>query len=240
MLKQLVNVKKNQDFNPGFLGLFINPFFIARKALWKAIQEVAPDLQGDLLDVGCGRKPYKKLFDVSSYTGMDIENPGHSHQGEDIDVFYDGKTFPFQDNAFDSILCNQVLEHVFNPESFLKEINRVLKPGGKILLSVPFVWDEHEQPFDYARYSTFGLNHLFNNAGLEIVKHKKTVNNMAVVFQLMAVYIYKLIVSKSGVINILTNIIFITPITLGGLFWGFVLPSGKDFYLDHVVIAVKK
>ena len=240
MLKQLVNVKKRQDFNPGFLGLFINPFFIARKALWKAIQEVAPDLQGDLLDVGCGRKPYKKLFKVSSYTGMDIENPGHSHQGEDIDVFYDGKTFPFQDNAFDSILCNQVLEHVFNPESFLKEINRVLKPGGKILLSVPFVWDEHEQPFDYARYSTFGLNHLFNNAGLEIVKHKKTVNNMAVVFQLMAVYIYKLIVSKSGVINMLTNIIFITPITISGLFWGLVLPSGKDFYLDHVVIAVKK
>jgi SAM-dependent methyltransferase len=240
MLKQLVNVKKRQDFNPGFLGLFINPFFIARKALWKAIQEVAPDLQGDLLDVGCGRKPYKKLFNVSSYTGMDIENPGHSHQGEDIDVFYDGKTFPFQDNAFDSILCNQVLEHVFNPESFLKEINRVLKPGGKILLSVPFVWDEHEQPFDYARYSTFGLNHLFNNAGLEIVKHKKTVNNMGVVFQLMAVYIYKLIVSKSGVLNMLTNIIFITPITLGGLFWGLVLPSGTDFYLDHVVIAVKK
>ena len=54
-------------------------------------------------------------------------------------------------------MCNQVLEHVFNPDDFVREIARVLKPGGALLLTVPFVWNEHEQPYDYARYSSFGL-----------------------------------------------------------------------------------
>jgi SAM-dependent methyltransferase len=66
-----------------------------------------------------------------------------------------------------------VLEHVFNPDDFLNEVNRVLKPSGKLLLTVPFVWDEHEQPYDYARYSSFGLRSLLEKHGFSIVKHEK-------------------------------------------------------------------
>ncbi len=71
------------------------------------------------------------------------------------EFFYDGNHFPFNDATYDVVVSNQVLEYVFNPDEFLNEIFRILKPEGKVLLSVPFVWDEHLQPLDYARYSSF-------------------------------------------------------------------------------------
>ena len=160
MLKTLKIIYQRQKFHPTWLGVFINPFYFARSCLDKAIQEFAASMKGKLLDVGCGSKPYKKYFaNIKSYTGLEIDSD-RARTRDIADFYYDGNTFPFADNTFDILLCNQVLEHVFNPDVFLQEINRVLQPNGKLLLTVPFVWDEHEQPFDYARYSTFGLKYL--------------------------------------------------------------------------------
>ena len=129
-------------------------------------------LKGRLLDVGCGSKPYQELFAVDDYIGLDIDNEAMRNR-KIADYFYDGTTFPFNDNEYDSVLCNQVLEHVFNPDEFLSEIKRVLKPGGRLLLTVPFVWDEHEQPHDYARYSSFGLKALIDKNGFNVIEYKK-------------------------------------------------------------------
>ncbi len=119
-------VFENQRFYPGILGVFVNPFFFARHELMKNIRKSSTLLNGKLLDVGCGRKPYKRMMvNVTEYIGMDIENPGHDHSEEDIDVFYDGNKFPFPDQSFDSVLTNQVFEHVFNPAEFMSEIRRV-------------------------------------------------------------------------------------------------------------------
>lgn len=233
-------VKHREDFKPGFLGLFINPFYFARKGLYKHMSDLSKSLNGNLIDVGCGRKPYRALFKVDSYLGLDMENPGHSHENEDIDVYYDGKTFPFDDNHFDSALCNQVLEHVFNPDEFLSEIARVLKPGAKLLLTVPFAWDEHEQPFDFARYSSFGLSHLMEKHGFEIVEHRKSVNDARALAQLWNTFIYKQTLSKSGVINLLSTLVLIAPVNI---FWSLIWPifgKSKDFYLDNIILVQKK
>ena len=130
-----------------FIGFFINPFFIIRRGLYKGIRENAPFLSGKLLDFGCGKKPYKDLFNVDEYIGLDIEVSGHSHKNEVIDVYYNGKEIPFEKNHFDSIFSSEVFEHVFNIDKVLKEINRVCKPNGHLLITVPFVWDEHEIPY---------------------------------------------------------------------------------------------
>jgi ubiquinone/menaquinone biosynthesis C-methylase UbiE len=91
-----------------------------------------------MMDFGCGTKPYKPIFiNATEYIGVDYAGEGHSHENEDIDIYYDGKTIPFEDNTFDSILACEVMEHIFNIEEILKELYRILKPGGKILISIP-------------------------------------------------------------------------------------------------------
>lgn len=103
---------------PGLIGLFVNPFYFAQKGLCKAISELAPSISGRLLDVGCGSKPYKSLFAVEAYIGLDIDSDMSRKRGI-ADYLYDGTVFPFTDGSFDAVLCNQVLEHVFNPDEFL-------------------------------------------------------------------------------------------------------------------------
>ena len=129
MMQQVKALYRRQMFFPGWIGIFVNPFYFARAGLRDAMTALAPKLTGRLLDVGCGTKPYRSLFAVDAYIGLDIDSDASRRRGI-ADHLYDGKAFPFADGSFDSILCNQVLEHVFNPDEFLGEIARVLKPGG--------------------------------------------------------------------------------------------------------------
>ena len=160
--------RKKQMFDPGLGGGFLNPFYFARKGLNRHMRLLAPRLRGKVLDVGCGTKPYKHFLTCENYTGLEMDTPANRNTGH-ADVFYDGGRFPFNERVFSSILCNEVLEHVFNPKDFIKEMNRVLKKKGLLLLTAPFVWDEHEQPNDYARYSSFGLAHLLSQNGFHII-----------------------------------------------------------------------
>src|SRR3989344_7828745 len=211
MPKIISKIIQKQQFNPDFLGVFINPFCLVRRALWKNISLLAPKLEGKLLDLGCGSKPYKKLFtNVADYIGLEYDSPRNRSIGI-ADAFYDGKHFPFPDNHFDSILMTQVLEHVFNPDQFLKEVNRVLKPTGAILITVPFVWDEHEQPHDYARYSSFGLAHLLSKNGFRVTESRKSVTTVAVVFQMLNAYLYKKTATKSLYANLIITLVLMAP-----------------------------
>ena len=234
----LRRVYAEQQFFPGLLGVFVNPFYLARSALQQAMREDAASLDGRLLDVGCGTKPYRRLFRVSDYVGLDIDSPVARARGV-ADVFYAGAEFPFESASFAAVLCNQVLEHVFNPDEFLAEITRVLRPGGKLLLTVPFVWDEHEQPWDYARYSSFGLKALLERQGLCIVSHKKLRADVSVLFQLANAYLYKLTERWPFLARLAFNATVMAAITLLGLVGARLLPDNPDLYLDHVLLAEK-
>ncbi|HQT31488.1 MAG: methylase [Hydrogenophilales bacterium 28-61-11] len=227
-----------QSFFPGPLGVFVNPFYLARSALQEAMRDSAETLNGRLLDVGCGTKPYRNLFHVSEYVGLDIDSPPARARGV-ADVFYAGKAFPFDPASFDAVLCNQVLEHVFNPDEFLAEIERVLKPGGKLLLTVPFAWDEHEQPWDYARYSSFGLKALLEKQGFRILNHRKLRADVSVLFQLANAYLYKLTERWPFSARLLFNATVMALFTLMGLLGARFLPDNPDLYLDHVLLAEK-
>ncbi len=228
---------KHNNFNPGISGLWNNPFYFARKGLYVNIKKHCSDFIGKILDVGCGSKPYRALFSTNEYIGMDIERSGHSHQNENIDVYYTGDKFPFKDNEFDNIVCFQVFEHVFNPNDFLKETNRVLKIKGKLLLTVPFVWDEHEQPYDYARYSSFGIKHLLEKNGYSVLSQDKTYPNIATIFQIKNAYLFK--IWHNTKLDFLYKLIF--PINnILGVLLQFIMPKNNDLYLDNIIVAEKK
>lgn len=239
-MSSLRELLEKQKFYPGVLGIFINPFFFARHELVKNIGKFSDKVSGKLLDVGCGRKPYKKILtNVTEYIGMDIENPGHDHSEEDIDVFYDGKTFPFPDESFDSVLTNQVFEHVFNPAEFIAEINRVLKPSGNLLLTVPFIWDEHEQPFDYGRYSSFGIKHILEKNNFVVLEYSKSCKGIKAVFQLINLNIYKKFFSKNRLTNVVLTVFLISPFTILGIILSKFGKANSDLFLDNVVLARK-
>lgn len=236
MFSNLHGFIRSQQFRPGLLGAFVNPFFLSRRALWNEMSAASRELSGTLLDVGCGSQPYRSLFPHNIYTGMDIDSPTSRQLGV-ADVFYDGHRFPFDDARFDSVLCNQVLEHVFNPAEFLAELRRVMAPGGRLLLTVPFVWDEHEQPYDFARYSSFGLRSLLEQHGFRVLRHRKLLADCSVLFQLSIAYIYKVTLTKSPHLNLLTNIILFGPLSLTGLLASAILPRNEDLFLDQLVVA---
>lgn len=235
MIKSLYH---RQQFSPGWIGLFVNPFYFARANLYQAMVEFAPRLSGNLIDIGCGSKPYQPLFAQTNYIGLDIDSEYTRRLGL-ADNLYDGNNFPFPDSYFDSALCNQVLEHVFNPDFFLSEIARVLKPGGKLLLTVPFVWDEHEQPYDYARYSSFGLRALLEKQGFTYIIHKKLGADPSCLFQLVNAYLYKVINNWPKLAKLLFTVTIMASVNILGLIARAVLPRNPDLFLDHVVLVEK-
>ncbi len=125
-------------------------------------------LAGEMLDIGCGTKPYAELLGpyITRHVGLDHEET--QHDKSNIDLFGTAYDIPAADNSFDSAVCNAVLEHLEEPYEAIAECYRVLKPGGRAIYSVPFIWHVHEAPRDFYRYSYYGLKYLFEKAGVEI------------------------------------------------------------------------
>ena len=128
-------------------------------------------LRGNLLDVGCGEMPYRKYIlensAVKSYSGVDLIGGDEYHKDIRPDFYWNGVNFPFADSTYDSAIATEVLEHCPDPQVTLKEIFRVLKPGSPLVLTVPFIWPTHESPYDFYRYTPFGLKHQLVKAGFE-------------------------------------------------------------------------
>jgi len=227
-----------QAFQPGLLGMFVNPFYFTRHGLIESLCDLSKHIEGKTLDVGCGSKPYKDIFHSKEYLGIEIDSP-QNREKKKADYFYGGRIFPFSEGEFDSVVTNEVLEHVFEPDIFLCEINRVLKNQAFLLITVPFIWDEHEQPFDYARYSSFGLKYLLNKYGFEIVEERKSVNDIRAIFQLLNLYIYKKTATNNQYINVIITILLISPFNLLGELFAKILPKNDDLYLNNIVLAKK-
>ena len=227
---------EKERFEPGWLGLLVNPFYFSRRGMLRAMREFFPRLTGDVLDVGCGRKPYRAHVPAARYVGLDLDTPELRAMGA-ADIFYAGGMFPVADGSCDAVLCSEVLEHIFAPAEFLGEIRRVLRPGGVLLLTTPFAWDEHSQPYDFARYSSFGLRHVLATAGFEIVGQRKTCADGRALVQLASAYVYKVTRSRHRVLNLLSQLLLIAPVNLVGGLGAWLVPANPDFYLTNVVLA---
>ena len=114
-----------------------------------------------LLDVGCGARPYEPLFvqHGATYVGCDVEGS----PGADVHGFADA--LPAEDASFDVVLCTQVLEHVPDPAAAVRELRRVLRPGGRALATTHGVAVFHPNPDDYWRWTSSGLERLFHENG---------------------------------------------------------------------------
>ncbi len=122
-------------------------------------------VKGSLLDVGCGHRPYEKTFFASAerYIGTD-----YLSDRSRPDVISSALQVPFTANSFDTVVSTEVLEHVPDPLRALREMQRVLKPGGFLILSAPMYLPRHESPYDFFRYPYDGMLYLIRESGLEL------------------------------------------------------------------------
>ncbi|BBX96077.1 class I SAM-dependent methyltransferase [Mycobacterium lacus] len=119
-----------------------------------------------VLDAGAGIAPYRKHFEHVTYETADFGevDKEYSH----LDYVCRLEELPMADETYDLVLCSQVLEHIPDPLPVLREIRRVLKPGGQAWLSAPLCYEEHEVPYDFYRYTQFAWRHMAAEAGFTV------------------------------------------------------------------------
>lgn len=139
---------------------------------------VLPARTGQVLDYGCGGSPYRDLFACERYHRADF--PGST--GLDF-ILDSGATVAAADGSYDLVLSTQVLEHVPNPERYLTEARRLLRRGGRLILSTHGTYLDHACPNDYWRWTADGLRLALENAGFDVkTLHKLTTGPRALLY----------------------------------------------------------
>jgi SAM-dependent methyltransferase len=140
-----------------------------RLPIFAFVREVAATVPEDavVLDVGSGTAPYHELFAHTRYTTVDWKGSPHP-EGRDADVVASAAAIPLPAASVDVVLLTQVLEHVPEPAVVLAEQRRLLRDGGRLVVTVPLAWELHEQPHDYFRFTGAGLRALLEAAGFTV------------------------------------------------------------------------
>jgi SAM-dependent methyltransferase len=149
-------------------------FYLNWRQMKRSMLKAKTYAKGICLDIGAGKAPYKRYLEgaCENYIITDNEKT-HSHMFKDSHtnfVVAEATALPFEDESMDTVVLTQVLEHVFEYEKAMDEAMRVLKPKGVMLLSVPFMYQAHATPYDFHRFSEYGLRTLLQKHGLEVVE----------------------------------------------------------------------
>ncbi|MGH7162873.1 MAG: class I SAM-dependent methyltransferase [Planctomycetota bacterium] len=134
-----------------------------------------------LLDFGCGSRPYRALFAPKFATYLAADLPGNPEADVQLDA--DGRV-PLPDGAADCVLSSQVLEHVDDPRRYLGEARRLLRPGGRLVLSTHGIWPYHPDPSDHWRWTAEGLQREVKLAGFEVERVRSVLGLAATSVQL--------------------------------------------------------
>ena len=232
------NFIEKEKFKPTFFSIFFHPFFFIRREIYSFLEVNSNFLNGKLLDFGCGSKPYEKLFKNSNnYVGVEVSG---NKKNLKSDIYYNGISLPFEDNTFDSILCTEVFEHVEQLDHVIIELYRVLKPGGRMIVTTPFMCIEHEMPYDFRRFTFNGLINLMKKNNFKILKSQKLLNNFHVFFQTLNFYICQVFLKKKT--QYLKYIVYFGlagPVNFLSLLFNFFLPKANEMYFGSGVVVEK-
>lgn len=211
--------------------------WLVHKIVYRELERIFPlHLTGRLIDIGCGCKPLRMLAHshVSEHIGVDHHDTMHNKS--EVDIFGTAYYIPVEDASFDSAICTAVLEHLEEPELALRECYRVLKPGGKAIYTVPFIWHLHEEPRDFFRFSKYGLDYLFRKAGFELVEIKALSGFWVTFCQLLVYYLLRF---NRGPLRWFKIIDLLGFIIQGGAFLVEKIDKTEQWTWMYVVVARK-
>lgn len=168
--------EKNREFVVSRTRLTVaDPKYLLRRSKRMVVQTYAERYsKGRLIDLGCGTAGFKRFFNdhVRDYIRFDYPTTKASmgYGGASLDIAGDIRAIPFKANCMDSALLLDVLEHVFEVEAVLEGISRILKPGGTLLLTTPFIYPIHGKPYDFHRFSFYALENHLAKYSLKIIE----------------------------------------------------------------------
>jgi len=168
---------------------------------WRDLKPLLAGAHGDVLDVGAGAQPYRPLLPGGArYRAIDVKLAGEAFGYEMPDTeYYEGDRWPVEGDAVDLVLATETLEHVPEPSRFLAEARRVLRPGGRIILTVPFAARWHYIPHDYWRFTPSSLSNLLAEAGFDgVVVHARGNELTVACYKLMALILPALFPPQGG------------------------------------------
>jgi SAM-dependent methyltransferase len=212
--------------------------------IWSFLKPRLSKLSGNLLDVGCGEMPYRTCLPPSlSYTGVDVaQADAFAMRASDCVVTFDGVSIPFGDASFDTILCTEVLEHAAAPEALIAEIERVLKPGGTLLATVPFSARVHYAPYDFHRFTKFALKRMF--ASFKDVRIEERGNDIAVIANKLIVVALRMLRPSRWSLVHWPLLLLLLPLALALLLVAHLTLaldlSSKDDPLGYSIVAVRR
>jgi len=217
-------------------------FSYLRKRLIKLIKAACQD--GTVLDIGCGTRWAEKILaNNTRYIGLDLPLTGVSYDSRPT-VSAKADQLPFKADSIENVLILDVLEHCPSPDQVIKEISRILKPGGRVIIEVPFIYPIHDAPFDYQRWTRFGLEQLIKSSDLKIA----TIQAIGSPFETAAIIKNlsnaKTFASLLEQKDLLLLLIFLLPITtfINNIFaclLTLILPKDETFAFSYQIVASK-
>ncbi|CAN5347164.1 hypothetical protein BH10PAT1_BH10PAT1_6040 [soil metagenome] len=251
-------MKNNWDkFTEKFGGTIIHPQFIILSYTRLAIKEVFKySTNKKLIDIGAGNMPYRKLLETKLNQYVAVDHPKISrlyNPDNKPDIFADiTKKIPVKNNTFDIAIMLEVLEYLENPSQTFSEIYRILKNGGILIFTTPFLYSLHDLPYDRNRFTETQIKSFLQSSNLKLKKVQTNGTFLSFWFQSLNVFLLKRIMDilKSKInlysiiylflllvitpeIVIITNIIFLITKNIKSNFPNY-------FPLDYLVVAVKQ
>lgn len=176
----------------------------------------------DVIDIGCGHKDIQKYLPTGiKYIGLDLYETAKDWYRSKPDVYADAHDIPLKSSTVDHVLLLEVLEHLKSPEKAISEISRILKPEGTAIISIPFLYPLHDEPYDFRRWTRHGIKLLIEDIYdlkvREITEFGSSITSSTVLFNLALTEYFILQINKSKLNWIFSPLIF-TGILISNIF----------------------
>lgn len=217
---------------------------VSRAYIRKFIEKAAKETKKGsiVLDVGAGERIWQHLFKHCDYKTQDkcVGEPMWNYSK--IDYKSDATKIPIEDSVVDVVILTQVLEHIPEPECALREMNRILKNHGKIYITVPLGWREHETPYDFYRYTSFGIKYLLEKTGFKLISLEKQGGYFKHMGMKLWAFIQLPFMNRNNLLTTPLKLFFVPCLTLFSLICYVVdgLDKEKEMTLGFMVVAEKK